>query len=259
MSEGRVRLEREDAVARIVFDRPAARNAMTKAMYADLADICARLAEDADVRVVVLRGAGGESFVAGSDIGIFTDFADGRDGVAYEAEMERHISALESLPMPTIAVIEGWAVGGGLNLAAACDLRIATPEARFGVPIARTIGNCLSMRNCARLVAGFGAARARRLLMLADFIDAEEARQAGFLLQVVPREDLEQVTQKLCRRILENAPLTLQVSKQAIARLQALDALPEAEDLIETAYGSKDFQAGVRAFLAREKPAWQGW
>jgi enoyl-CoA hydratase len=136
-SDGRVTYAREGQVGRIVFDRPAARNAMTPEMYAQFAEACANAASDAEARLVVLRGAGGKAFVAGSDISQFMSFKSAEDGIAYEREMESHLAALASISVPVIAVIEGWAVGGGLNIAAGADIRIATPGSKFGAAAAR--------------------------------------------------------------------------------------------------------------------------
>src|SRR5262249_28616896 len=166
MSDGEVRYVRNGAVATVTFDRPAARNAMTWRMYEQLAEACARMQGEEGLRAAVFRGAGGKAFIAGTDIAQFRTFRSGEDGLAYEAKLEAYLSATEALPIPTLAVIEGFAIGGGLAIAACCDLRIATPGARFGVPIARTLGNCLSIANYARLVAALGASRAKRVLLL---------------------------------------------------------------------------------------------
>jgi enoyl-CoA hydratase len=257
VSQGQVLLEVAGPVATVTFARPEARNAMTKTMYGQLHAICGELADRDDVRVVVLRGAGGKAFVAGSDIDIFTTFNSGADGVAYEAEMEVYTRALADLPMPTIAVLEGWTVGGGLNLAAVCDIRIATPDTRMGVPIARTVGNCLSIHNYARLVSGFGVARAKRMLMLGAFVDAEEARICGFVSEIVVPDAIDARVAEMCERIVGHAPITMRVSKQAIARVAHL-VEHEAEDLITSAYGSEDFHTGVAAFRAKTKPLWRG-
>src|SRR5262245_45897328 len=149
MSEGEVRYSRKGEIATVLFDRPAARNAMTWRMYDQLTDICGHLRMERDVRVVVFRGVGGKAFIAGTDIAQFRSFTSGEDGIDYEKRMEGYVSGVETLPMPTLAVVEGFAIGGGLAIALACDLRIAAPESRFGVPVARTLGNCLSMTNYA--------------------------------------------------------------------------------------------------------------
>ena len=180
MSNGEVRYSRVGKIATVIFDRPAAHNAMTWQMYEQLDAACARIRAEHDVRVAVFRGAGGKAFIAGTDIAQFQQFRSAEDGLAYEEKMESYIDAVESLPVPTLAVIEGYAIGGGLAIAAACDLRIATTGSRFGVPIARTLGNCLSMRNYARLVAALGAPRAKRMLLLAENLSAEEALAGGF-------------------------------------------------------------------------------
>lgn len=255
-TDGRVSYQREGAVGRIGFDRPDALNAMTPAMYAQFDAACREAAADAALRVVVLRGTGGKSFVAGSDISQFLAFETGEDGVAYEREMEAHLAALLSIPVPVVAMIEGYAVGGGLNIAACCDIRLATAGTRFGVPIARTVGNCLAMSNYARLVAGFGEGRARRMLLLGEMIEADEALAVGFLSRVVAQADAEEALAKVVDRLAGNAPVTLRVSKAALARLAGLNA--EGEDLIRDAYGSDDFRAGVRAFVAKTKPDWKG-
>ena len=147
MNKGRVLLSVRNGIASILIDRPEARNAMTWAMYEELGRICDELAERADVRVTTFRGAGGEAFVAGTDIEQFKAFEGGDDGLAYERTIDQRIGQIEKLPMPTVAILDGWTIGGGLAIAAACDFRIAAPGASFGVPIARTLGNCLSSRS----------------------------------------------------------------------------------------------------------------
>jgi enoyl-CoA hydratase/carnithine racemase len=159
--------------------------------------------------------------------------------------------------MPTVAVVQGWCIGGGLAIASTCDFRIATPSSKFGVPIARTLGNCLSIANVAGLVAAFGRPRVQRLLLLADVIGAEEAAGCGYVAEVVAPEGIEAAAQKLCSKLASLAPVTQQVSKEALARLLRHD-LPEAEDLIRRTYGSEDFREGVQAFIAKRPPVWKG-
>jgi enoyl-CoA hydratase len=259
MSEqnGKVHLTISDGVAAILIDRPQARNAMTWAMYEELGAICSRIAADTTVRVATIRGAGGEAFVAGTDIGQFADFKGADDGVAYEKAIDERVGQIERLPMPTIAIVEGWAIGGGLAISAACDFRIATPSSSFGVPIARTLGNCLSMMNTARVVAAFGVPRAKRMLLLAETIGASEAQACGFVTAIAEPDALDAEAARMCKRLAGHAPVTMQVSKEAIRRL-ANEGLPDGEDLIRAAYGSRDFQTGVAAFLNKQRPEWTG-
>jgi enoyl-CoA hydratase/carnithine racemase len=257
MSEGEVRLMRDGAVATILFDRPQARNAMTWRMYEGLGAACAALSNDNGVRVAVLRGVGGKAFIAGTDIAQFQEFTTAEQGVAYETKMEAYLGAIEALPMPTLAVVEGWAIGGGLAIAACCDLRIATAGSKFGVPIARTLANCLSVTNYARLVAALGLARAKRMLLMAENLPAEEALAAGFLIDVVEPVTLDQRIAEICDRLKGNAPVTMRVTKEAMRRLQ-LAGLPDGDDLIRACYGSDDFRAGVKAFVEKRTPKWSG-
>ena len=256
MSEGRVLYSKADGVAMVVFDRPEARNAMTWAMYDGLASACDKIAGDADVRVAVFRGAGG-AFVAGTDIQQFTAFKDAEDGIAYERRIDAAIDAIERVEKPIVAVVEGFCVGGGLAIATACDLRIASPSARFGVPIARTLGNCLSVGNVARLVAQFGVGRTKRMLMLAEMITAEEALACGFVDVLAASSAVDSKLGEMCKKLLGHAPITMRNAKEAIRRIR-VQSLPDGSDLIRAAYGSADFREGVEAFLAKRSPNWQG-
>jgi enoyl-CoA hydratase len=257
VSEGAVHLEVAGGIASVTFDRPEARNAMTWAMYERLRAICEQLRGDASVRAVRFQGAGGEAFVAGTDIAQFQDFRTGEAGVEYERRIDATIGLIAELPMATVAAVQGWCIGGGLAIASACDFRLATPASKFGVPIARTLGNCLSIANVAGLVAAFGRPRVQRLLLLADLVGAEEAQACGYVLEVVPADAIAAAAQKLCTRLAGLAPVTQQVSKEALNRLLRHD-LPEAEDLIRRTYGSEDFREGVQAFVGKRPPVWKG-
>lgn len=257
MSEGSVQLTIQAGVASVVFDRPQARNAMTWAMYEQLMSICRQLQTDKSVRVVTFRGAGGEAFVAGTDIEQFKAFQSGQDGVVYEQQIEICIGLLESLPMPTVALVEGWAIGGGLIIATACDFRIATAGSRFGVPIARTLGNCLSIANLTRLSSAFGPQRVKRMLMLAETLKADEALACGYLEQVCEPTALDAAASALCTRLMALAPVTQAMVKEGLRRIMIND-LPDDEDLIRQCYGSHDFHEGVDAFVAKRAPDWKG-
>jgi enoyl-CoA hydratase len=258
MTDGQVHYRRDGAVVTVIFDRPAARNAMTWQMYRQLDEACVRIRHEGEgLRVAVFRGAGGRAFIAGTDIAQFQAFRSGEDGIAYEEKMEATISAVETLPVPTLAVIEGFCIGGGLAIAAACDLRVATPPSRFGVPIARTLGNCLSVANYARLVAGLGASRAKKMLLLAENLSAEEALAGGFVSEIVEPADLDARVAELTERLAQHAPITMRVSKEAIRRLLHA-GLPNGDDLVRECYGSADFRIGVDAFVAKRTPQWTG-
>ena len=255
--DGAVHLAVAGPIARIVFDRPHAHNAMTWSMYERLETICRELRDNRDIRVVAFSGAGGKAFIAGADIAQFRAFKSGDDGVAYEQHVVQFLRAVEALPMPTVAVIDGWCVGGGLAIATMCDLRIATPSARFGVPIARTLGNCLAAGVYARLIAEFGIGRTKRMLMLAEMLGAEEAREAGYVSLIVEPADLPARVDSILAQIAGQAPITMQVGKEAMRRLLSAVTV-EDEDLIRRAYGSEDFKEGVDAFVAKRKPQWRG-
>jgi enoyl-CoA hydratase/carnithine racemase len=227
---------------------------MTFAMYEALYAHCETADGDPEVRVLVLRGAGG-AFVAGTDIAEFRAFESGEDGLDYEATIDRIVGRLEAVRKPTVALVDGYAVGGGLALAAACDLRICTPAAKFALPIARTLGNCLSMANYARLVALIGEARLKELVFTARSVGAEEALAIGLATEVVA--DGEKRVAELCEQLAGHAPITLRVTKEALRRLREA-GLPEGEDLVREAYGSADFRAAVGAFAEKRAPRWRG-
>ena len=253
---GAVRFDQRGAIATITFDRPGARNAMTWSMYEAFDATLDRIASEPGLRVLVLRGTGG-NFVAGTDISQFVDFSSGDDGLAYERRLEAVFTKLESLAVVSLAAVEGYAAGGGLALAAACDLRVASPNAQFGVPIARTLGNCLSMGNYARLVASLGAARTTAMLLTAEFMSADEARSAGFVLKVLEPHAFDRELELLCTRLASLAPLTLQVTREAVRRIVSR-SVADGDDLVRRVYDSRDFHEGVAAFVEKRTPRWEG-
>jgi len=207
--------------------------------------------------VACFRGAGGQAFVAGTDIEQFKAFTSGEHGIDYERQIDAGIEQVETLPMATVAVVEGWAVGGGLAIATACDIRIATPTARFGVPIAKTLGNCLSAANLARMVAAFGRPRVQRMLIGAEILGADEALACGYLAQQVEVDAIDAAAKDLCEQLAALAPVTQVVTKEALRRLLLRD-LPDIQDLIRRTYDSEDFREGVAAFSEKRKPVWRG-
>ncbi len=245
------------SVAHITFNRPEARNAMTWEMYDALHECCEEIDRDEEVRVAVLRGAGGKAFVAGTDIKQFREFETGDDGIAYEKRIERIISRLEDVRKPTVAVIDGFAIGGGLSISAACDLRICAPTAKFGAPIARTLGNCLSVKNHARLMALLGPSRTKQLVYLAKNFTAEEALAAGLATEVVPAEELDERVAEVCETLISHAPLTMRATKEMLRRITFAN-LPDGEDIVRETYGSDDFHEGVAAFTEKRRPEWKG-
>jgi len=254
-ADGRVSLTIEGTTAHITFDRPAARNAMTWAMYEGLKQACASIASNQTVRVVVLRGAGGKAFIAGTDIGQFQSFETGGDGIDYERRIGEYVGAVAALTVPTIAVVEGWAVGGGMAIASVCDFRLATPGARFGVPIARTLGNCLSQANL--LVAMLGVPMVKRMLLLAELVPAEELTASGYVLKTVAAQELDDAVTALCEQLSGHAPLTMAASKAMVRRIVS-DYEDDDQAIVEQVYGSADFREGVAAFVSRRAPHWSG-
>jgi enoyl-CoA hydratase/carnithine racemase len=250
-------VERDGAVLTVTFNRPEQRNAMTWAMYDGLVAACEQAEEDDSIRVMVLRGAGSTAFVAGTDISQFADFSDGADGIAYERRIIAILDRLESVRVPTIAAVNGFCVGGGLAIAAVCDIRLATPSARFSVPIARTLGNCLAMNTVSLLVWQLGAARTLDLLLRARQLTAEQAETAGFVSEIVAEPDLAVRTAEVAATLAGHAPLTMWAAKEAVRRLRRA-ALPEGDDIVARVFGSDDFHEGVAAFLRKQPAVWTG-
>jgi enoyl-CoA hydratase/carnithine racemase len=246
-----VLVERRGPAAWVTFNRPEAHNAMTFAMYESLYEACEAADADDDVRVLVLRGAGAKAFVAGTDIRQFAGFDEtGADALAYEATIDRIVGRLETVGKPTVALVDGFAMGSGLALSAACDLRVCTPAAKFGLPIARTVGNCLSMENYARLAALLGPARLKDIVFTARTIEADEALAIGLATELVEPARAEARVEELCELLASHAPVTLRVTKEALRRIRAATT-PEGDDLVREAYGSEGFRRNVAAFLAR--------
>lgn len=249
----------EPPLATLVFNRPEARNAMTWAMYDALVSACDQVDADPNVRVFVLRGAGGKAFVAGTDISQFKTFRTPEDGVAYEKRITSVLGRLANVAKPTIAQIEGFAVGGGCAIAAACDLRVATPDSTLGVPIARTLGNCLAAGTLGAIVDLIGPARTKEMLFTGRLIPAPEAAGWGLVNEVVAAEDIGARVAALAREIASNAPLTIRATKEMTRRILASRHSDDVgADLVELCYSSADFREGVSAFLEKRQPTWTG-
>lgn len=249
----------EGGLKRVTFNRPQARNAFTFAMYERLAAFCQEVAEDKSVRAIILTGAGDKAFAAGTDINQFRAFQTPEDAIAYEERVGRVIATLEACPKPTIAAIAGACTGGGGALAAACDIRIGAANARFGFPIAKTLGNILSMGAFSRLVALIGPSRAKEMIFTARLVDAEEGKAIGLLHEVLAEgADLQARALEVARTVAANAPLTLRATKEAISRLRPAISSEEGKDLILMCYMSQDFREGMDAFLNKRPPVWKG-
>ncbi len=248
-----------EGIGRVTFNRPQARNAFTFAMYERLAAICEEANKDRSIKVLMLQGAGDKAFASGTDINQFREFKTPQHALEYEARIDRVLTALEECRVPTLAAINGACTGGGAGIAACCDLRIGTKTTRMGFPIARTLGNCLSMSSISRLTALVGPARVKDLIFTARLIDAEEAGQLGLLNEVVDDlAALQKRAQELATLIAANAPLTLNATKQALSRLTRRLSREEGEDLILMCYMSNDFREGLDAFLNKRQPQWRG-
>ena len=253
-----VLVTRDGPIVTLTFNRPQARNAMTWDMYQRLYDTCEEVDADDSVRVLVLKGAGGKAFVAGTDISQFASFESGEDGLRYEREGDQRSGRIARVAKPVIAQIQGFAVGGGLGIAAGADVRVATPDSQFGAPIARTLGNCLSMQAYARYLDLFGPSRLKEMIFTARLLSAAEALAAGFVHEIVAADAIEARVQALAQTIASFAPITLRVTKEAVRRIQAARAVPDGDDLIAATYGSADFREGVRAFVDKRPPRWTG-
>jgi enoyl-CoA hydratase/carnithine racemase len=248
-------------IARITINRPEARNAFTFDMYEKLVRCCEAVDADEAIKVLIVTGAGGKAFSAGTDISLFRDFKTADDALGYERFMDRVLGGLEACRVPTIAAISGACTGGGAAIAACCDLRVATADTKLGFPIARTLGNCLSVTNLARLSALVGPARVKDMIFTARLVEAREALQIGLLTEIVEdRAALGSRAGELSGEIASFAPLTLRSTKEAFRRIlsRARHEQGEDHDLILMCYMSEDFREGMAAFLEKRKPRWKG-
>ncbi|MHA6345678.1 enoyl-CoA hydratase/isomerase family protein [Roseivivax sp. CAU 1761] len=253
-----IRAETRDGTLWITFNRPEARNAMTFAMYEALAAHCGAVPTDGSVRAVVIHGAGGKAFAAGTDMTQFRAFETAQDALDYEARINDVLDAVEKCPLPTIAAVHGACTGGGASIAAACDIRIASARLKFGFPIARTLGNCLNAANLARLSELLGAGRTREMIFTARLMEAEEALSTGLVTEVLADEAaLMARAAELAQQVGGMAPLTLRATKEALRRNRAAIEV-EDSDLITLCYMSEDFRHGLEAFLGKRAPEWQG-
>lgn len=249
-----INLQLDGSLARITFNHPAARNALTWPMYEELKRICDALAKNPAIRVAIFRGVGDKAFVSGSDIQQFVDL---QENEAYEIAVDAIFHSLQHLPFPTIALIEGLAVGSGLIIATACDFRISTSDARFGIPVAKTLGNCLSPSNLSWLASHLGVPMVKRMLLSAELIQAPALLSSGYLYQTASPAEISNVTDALAVKLAALAPITQKASKVTLARLMESN-LPDCTELMRETYNSADFKEGVNAFLEGRTALWLG-
>ena len=223
-------------------------------MYDELVAACDRVDNAPDLRVLVIRGSGG-AFAAGTDISQFTSFNTGDDGIAYERRLDAVIDRLERVTRVTIAAVDGAAVGGGCAIALACDMRVCSSRARFGVPVARTLGNCLSAANLARLVDMVGLSRTRDLMLTARLMDAGEAGALG-LARITTDDRFEAELRDLATDMSTRASSTIRATKALLQHIRAHRRPAPADDIIAACYASDEFREGVRAFSEGRPPRW---
>ncbi len=258
-AEQEIIYEIRDQIAYVTLNRPQARNALTFTMYEKVADICANAPTDGSIKAIVITGAGDRAFAAGTDISLFRDFKTPEQGINYEKKADQHFTRIESCPIPTIAAISGACTGGGAGIAACCDMRIGTRNMKFGFPIARTLGNCLSAATLARLVALLGEARVIDIIYTARLIEADEALRVGLVSELVEDHPaLMARAEALAKQLAGHAPLTMRVTKQLLARMRQAAPKVDDTDLVSLIYTSEDFRNGLEAFLAKRPQQWRG-
>lgn len=249
----------DGGVLTVTLNRPEKFNALTFTMYDAIADICTNVPADGSVKAIVFRGAGGKAFAAGTDISLFRSFETPEQGIAYEKNADKVFTAVERCTVPTIAAITGACTGGGAGIAACCDMRVATRSLKFGFPIARTLGNCLSAATLERLVRVMGEARVIDLIYTSRLIEADEALRIGLVNELV--DDHEAVIARsdaLARQIAGHAPLTMRATKELLRRLRQRPDEVNDDDIVGMVYTSADFREGLDAFLTKRKPNWKG-
>lgn len=245
--------------AYITLNRPQARNALTFGMYEEIARLCTAIELGGDIKAVILSGAGDKAFAAGTDMAQFRNFTTPQHSIDYEATMDRILKQIEQCPVPTIAALTDACTGGGAAIAAACDIRICDARLKFGFPIARTLGNCLSVANLSRISSLLGVGRTREIIFTARLVEAQEALDVGLVSEVL--EDASACharADELAELMASHAPITLRSTKEAMRRLREEGTQAEGTDLVVDAYMSEDFKEGIEAFLGKRKPNWKG-
>jgi enoyl-CoA hydratase/carnithine racemase len=251
-------IERKEGIAQVKFNRPDVRNALTFEMYEVVYNLCVEANETEELRAIIFAGVDSSAFASGTDISLLQGIKDGKGGIEYEERIERVVGMVERCRVPTIAAIAGACTGGGAALVTACDLRIGANNMRFGYPMAKTLGNCLSLPNSARLIFLIGPGRFKELLLTARLMGAEEAYATGLISEVVEPLDVLTRAHELAVRIAQNAPLTIWAAKEAVRRIHEQLQSTDFTDVIEKSYQSGDFRLGVESFIKKQTPKWIG-
>lgn len=257
---GCIRIERHGPLGSLVVDHGARRNALNAAMWRAIPALARELDDDPTVRVVVLRGAGDEAFVSGADISEFSQLRTGDAAARYDADNIQAFTALSALHKPSIALIHGFCIGGGVALASCCDLRYAADDAVFAIPAAR-LGLGYPLSAAQQLVRLLGPAHAKELFFTARRFDARDALRLGLVHEVFAKTELETRVQAIAGSIAQNAPLSLRAFKLAAAELMkpaAVRSDTEAAAAIEDCFASADYREGVQAFLDKRSPRFTG-
>jgi enoyl-CoA hydratase len=252
---------KEGRVGYVIFNNPERHNAVSLEMWEATARILEEFGKDDEVRVVVLTGAGGKAFVSGADISKFEDERSNEEAIArYNATVERANAAVYDYPKPTIAMIRGYCIGGGVGLSLCCDLRICSDNSRFAVPAAK-LGLGYAYPGLKKLVDVVGPSFAKEIFYTARQFDAEEARMMGLVNRVVAPDELESYVKKYADMIGENAPLTIATTKFVIGQVVKEDSkrdLAKAAEMVKSCFESNDYVEGRRAFMEKRKPAFTG-
>jgi enoyl-CoA hydratase/carnithine racemase len=258
---GKMLARREGAVGHMIFNNPEKQNAVSLEMWEAAERILADFEADPAVRVLVLSGAGGRSFISGADISEFEKARGTAEAQAhYNARTRAVYARIEAFPKPVVAMIHGYCIGGGLNLACCCDIRVASDKASFGMPAAK-LALGYPFEAIRRLINAVGAGTARFLMYTARRIGAEEALRMGLVQEVVPLERLEAAVDEVAKEIASNAPLTVRamkfISGQVLADPEARD-LARCEQMVAACFASEDYKEGRRAFMEKRKPQFEG-
>ena len=260
--ENELLFKADNGIGILTLNRPHRRNALTFAMYEQIKQICGRAGTDDDpdkLRVIIFKGAGDAAFAAGTDISQFKNFSGEDDAIAYEQMIEAVLHEIEYCEVPTIAALNGFVTGGGAAIAASCSLRIGSRSVKVGVPIAKTLGNCLAIANLKRFIALIGEARTAHILLTAQLIDAENAKLAGFITELLEgQSQVETRAMELAKSVTQSAPLTIKATLTGIRRLREATPLPDDHDLIKMCFGSNDFKEGITAFFEKRPAEWTG-